>query len=129
MIVGIGTDIVETSRFERFVREGNDRILDRLFTPRERSYCEGKGRPALHYAARFAAKEALFKALGSGLRGGMSWHDPEVVNDPEGAPSFRMAGVTAERCRQRGVGRIHLSLAHESGHAVAMVVLESGGEP
>lgn len=128
MIVGVGTDIVETSRFERFLREGDGRVLDRLFTVGERSYCEGKRRPALHYAARFAAKEALFKALGSGLRGGMSWHDPEVVNDPDGAPSFRLSGETAERCRVRGVTRIHLSIAHEAGHAVAMVILESGGE-
>lgn len=125
MIVGVGIDLVDASRFDRFIREGNRRIIDRLFTPAEQGYCDGKPTPAIHYAARFAAKEAFFKALGTGLRNGLSWQDPEILNDHLGHPAIRISGESARLSASRGVDRIHLSLSHEGTIAAAVVILET----
>lgn len=124
MIVGTGVDIVDISRFERFVAEGNMPLLVRLFTSGEREYCAARKRSAQHYALRFAAKEAYLKALGTGLREGMSWQEVEVVNDPLGRPELRLSGRALELFRQRGGGKSHLSLSHDGNWGVAMVVLE-----
>jgi holo-[acyl-carrier protein] synthase len=124
VIVGTGVDIAEISRFQRFVEEGNEPLLRRLFTEGERSYCQPKRNGAQHYALRFAAKEAFVKALGTGLRDGITWLDMEVVNDLQGKPSLRLAGRAAEICSQRGVTACHLALSHDAGMALAMVVLE-----
>lgn len=127
MIVGTGVDIVAITRFERFVRENNLALLERLFTADERHYCSGKRRSAQHYALRFAAKEALLKALGTGLREGISWQDVEVVNDPLGKPELRLTGKAQELAERCGARRSFLSLSHDGDVAIAMVVLE--GEP
>ncbi len=124
MIFGIGVDIVDTGRFERFVRENNQPLLDRLFTAGEIAYCSPRKQCATHYASRFAAKEAFLKALGTGLRDGLSWHDVEVVNDPLGKPSLRFTGKAAELYAQHNLAACHLSLSHDGSAAVAMVVLE-----
>lgn len=124
MIYGIGTDIVDISRFERFVREGNDHLFVRLFTPAEREYCGARRRSAQHYALRFAAKEAFLKALGTGLRDGLSWQQMEVVNDSLGKPELRLSGRAAEFSAEHGLARIFLSLSHDGNNAIAMVVVE-----
>jgi holo-[acyl-carrier protein] synthase len=125
VIVGTGVDIVAVSRFERFVLENNEPLLDRLFTPDERDYCRPKRSCAQHYAARFAAKEAFVKALGMGIREGIGWHDVAVAHDPLDKPVFRFSAMAEERLRERNVSRAHLSLTHDGGLAVAMVILES----
>ncbi len=125
MIYGTGVDIVDISRFERFLREGNDALFQRLFTPAEIDYCSPKRRSAQHYALRFAAKEAFVKALGTGLREGMAWREMEVVNDATGKPELRLTGRAADLFRERGLLRSFLSLSHDANVAVAFVVLET----
>jgi holo-[acyl-carrier protein] synthase len=124
VVYGIGVDIVEIARFERFLREGNDPLFQRLFTAVELAYCGGKKHAAQHYALRFAAKECYLKALGTGLRDGLSWQDVEVVNDPLGKPELVLYGRARERFRELGLTSSFLSLSHDAGSAVAMVVLE-----
>jgi holo-[acyl-carrier protein] synthase len=124
MIAGIGTDIVAIGRFQRFVDEGNFTLLDRLFTGQERHYCSPRRNSAASYAARFAAKEAFLKALGTGLRDGISWHDIEVAHDRLGKPELILSGRAIEIFMEQGMSRAFLSLAHDGGMAVATVVLE-----
>ena len=128
MIYGIGTDIVEIGRFQRFVDEGNLPLLRRLFTDQERLVCDArKGKAACYaacYAARFAAKEAFLKALGTGLRNGISWHDMEVLNNDLGRPELLLSGRALELFRENRLAHALLSLSHDGGNAVAMVVLE-----
>ncbi len=123
-LAGIGTDLCRSSRFEKYLEAGKDGVLVRLFTPGEREYALAKRYPAPHLAARFAAKEAFLKALGLGLRDGISWQDVEVVRNDLGAPSLQLSGRAAEITRQRGIGRIHLSYSHDGDYAMATVVLE-----
>ncbi len=124
MIYGTGVDIVEIARFEKFLQQGNDALFDRIFTPFEIQYCSGKKQSAQHYALRFAAKESFLKALGTGLRDGISWKDMEVVNDKLGKPELKLYRRAEELFRQAGLTSCFLSLSHDAGCAVAMVVLE-----
>ena len=116
MIVGIGTDVVEVARVEESLAR-TPSLRERLFTPAE------AGLPIESLAARFAAKEALAKALGA--PGGMSWQDAEVVADSAGQPRFELLGTVAARAGELDVQRVHLSLSHDGGVAVAFVVLEA----
>ena len=116
MIVGIGVDVVDLARFERSVAR-TPRLLTRLFTDAERE------RPVRSLAARFAAKEALIKALGG--PGTLRWHDMEVVNDEHGNPGFALHGATATEADVRGVTRVHLTMSHDAGIATAFVIAES----
>lgn len=125
MIYGIGTDIVAIERFQRFMDSGNSAIIERLFTPAERSRCESRKDAASCLAARFAAKEAFLKALGTGLSDGISWQDIEVTNNDQGKPDLVISGKAAELFRNRELTGIHLSLSHDGGKAIAMVILES----
>lgn len=125
MIIGTGIDITEISRFERFVRENNVALLERLFTERERAYCSARRLAAQHYALRFAAKESFLKALGTGLRNGINWLDMEVVHDALGKPTLEVTGLAADHFAAAGGARCHLSLSHDAGCAIAMVILES----
>ena len=125
MIAGIGTDIVLFERFQRFIDEGNTSLLQRLFTERERSLCAARKNSAACYAARFAAKEAFLKALGLGLRDGLSWQDMEVINDDLGKPRLHLSGKALEVFSAKQLSSIFLSLSHDGGYAVAMVVLEA----
>ncbi len=125
MIYGIGVDIAAVSRFQRFLDAGNSAILERLFTSSERDRCHARKEEASCFAARFAAKEAFLKALGTGLRDGISWHDMEIGADELGKPHLTLSGEAATRFETYGLSRIHLSLSHDSGNAVAMVVLEA----
>ena len=116
MIVGIGVDVVDVDRFEQSVRR-TPGLADRLFTPAERPL------PVESLAARFAAKEAVAKVLGA--PGGLEWHDVEVVVQPGGAPTLEVRGTVLAAAQERGARRWHLSLSHDAGTAVAMVVAES----
>jgi holo-[acyl-carrier protein] synthase len=124
MIIGIGMDLVEVQRVDRLLRRHPARARDRLFTAAEVAHCGGARSPAESFAARFAAKEALFKALGTGWSGGASWREAEVVTDPEGAPRLRMHGRTRRLAEDRGVVHVHVSLTHTRELAGAYVVLE-----
>jgi holo-[acyl-carrier protein] synthase len=125
MIFGTGIDIVDISRFERFVREGNVPLINRLFTAGEIEYCMARKRSAQHYALRFAAKEAFLKALGTGLREGLSWQDMEVVNDHYGKPDLKISGEARHLFDSNGLKRCFLSLSHDGNCAIASVILES----
>lgn len=124
MIYGTGIDIVEIARFERFLEQGNDSLFQRLFTPLEINYCAAKKQSAQHYALRFAAKESFLKALGTGLRDGISWKDMEVANDHLGKPELRLYRRALELFQEAGLSSCFLSMSHDAGCAVAMVVLE-----
>ena len=123
-VAGIGTDLSRAARFEKFLAAGKEGVLLRLFTAGERSYALAKRQPAPHLAARFAAKEAFLKALGLGLRDGITWHDMEVVRDELGAPSLQLTGRASEIVAERGITRVHLSYSHDGDYSMAMVVLE-----
>lgn len=124
MITGTGIDITEIARFEKFVKEDNQPLFRRLFTRAELDYCFARKLAAQHLALRFAAKESFLKALGTGLRDGISWLDMEVCKDELGKPFLELTGKAAERFAAAGAQRCHLSLSHDAGCAVAMVILE-----
>jgi holo-[acyl-carrier protein] synthase len=124
VIVSIGIDIIEVARV-REVLARTPRFVARVFTTTERAYCDSRGAVAAqHYAARFAAKEAALKALGTGWSGGIAWHDVEVVSQETGAPSLNFSGRARELFQQSGATLAHLSLSHTAEHAIAQVILE-----
>jgi holo-[acyl-carrier protein] synthase len=127
MIVGIGVDIVETVRIEEAMGRHGQRFTKRLFTPLEIEYCEGFKNKAERYAARFAAKEAAFKALGTGWRKGVRWLDVEVSNLPSGKPELRLTGQALELSRAMGVARTFVTISHSDRYAVVQVIFESDG--
>jgi holo-[acyl-carrier protein] synthase len=122
VIVGVGIDVVPVARFAE-VLQRTPTLAERLFTGAELVTGHGEPRSAESLAARFAAKEALAKALGAG--GGMHWTDAEVVTDGEGRPSLTVRGTVAERADSLGVTRWHVSLSHDGGIAAATVIAES----
>jgi len=124
MILGIGIDLAEAARFESEQDKRGDSLFERLFTPGEILYCRRRIKPWPCYAARFAAKEAFFKALGTGQRGELSWRDVEVINDELGKPSFKLKGACQEKVEQMGALNVHLSLTHSDETAAAVVILE-----
>jgi holo-[acyl-carrier protein] synthase len=125
MIVGTGVDIVETSRIAQALERRGERFSKRLFTSAEIAYCEKFKNRAERYAARFAAKEAAFKALGTGWREGVRWLDVEVTHLPSGKPELRLSGRVEELARELGVARIAVSLSHTDRYAVAQVIFEA----
>lgn len=120
MIAGIGVDVVDLGRFEAAVGR-SPRLADRLFAPGER-VVDGRPRPLSSLAARFAAKEALIKALGGS--DGVRWHEVEIVSDPQGNPDFAFHGELARMLERRGITATHLSISHDAGVAVAFVIAE-----
>lgn len=124
MIVSVGTDIIEVYRI-RETLERTARFAERVFTEKERAYCEAKGAASFQsYAARFAAKEAFLKALRTGWRGKITWHDIEVFNDDFGAPSLEIRGEAKQILKNFGADKVHLSMSHTTEHATATVILE-----
>lgn len=123
-IAGLGVDLARVDRFRRLLTEEKKGVVDRLFTAGEKEYSLAKKDPAPYLAVRFAAKEAFLKALGLGLRRGITWHDVEVVKDELGCPSLSLKGKAAEIFRQRALGGVHLSYSHDGQYGVATVVLE-----
>jgi len=118
VIVGVGIDVVDVDRFGRQLDRAPG-LLGRLFTESE------QGLPVRSLAARFAAKEAIAKALGAPV--GLRWTDVTVVREPSGAPRLEVTGTVAARAKELGVDRFHLSLSHDAGIASAVVIAESGG--
>ncbi|NOU46159.1 MAG: holo-ACP synthase [Bacteroidales bacterium] len=123
MIYGIGTDIIEVGRMQKHL-ENNDALKNKLFTVLEQEYAEKRATIYQHYAARFAAKEAFFKALGTGYRFGMAFHEIEVENDELGKPVINLHGKVKEYIEKQGITSIHLSISHVKEMASAFVILE-----
>lgn len=119
-VLGVGVDIVEIDRMEAALAR-RPRLKERIFTEEERAYCEKRSKPVVHYALRFAAKEAVLKALGTGFRG-MRFCDVEVVREASGRPVPRLSGRAAERADELGVIEMHLSLSFTHSTAVASAV-------
>jgi len=126
VVLGIGMDLVEVARIERMIDEKGDRALRRLFTTREIEYAARRPHPAQHFAARFAAKEAAYKALSGDdeVARAVGWRDVEVVPTADGRPTLVFHGFAAERAAMLGVARALVTLTHTDGVAGAMVVLE-----
>ncbi|MGD1146733.1 MAG: holo-ACP synthase [Thermoanaerobaculaceae bacterium] len=124
MIVGLGTDVLEVPRMAAELRDRAG-FREAVFTAAEIAYCEGMRYPALHYAARFAAKEALFKALGADGQAGMRWREAEVLREESGRPHIVLHGSTRELAERLAVDEIFVTLAHIAELASATVVMES----
>jgi holo-[acyl-carrier protein] synthase len=127
MVLGIGTDLAEVDRIRRSIAQYGDRFLDRIYTEGERSYALSKANAAERLAARFAAKEAGMKAIGTGWSRGVRWRDFEVVNQRSGRPALHLNGIALEIAKRMGVKRISISLTHTAQLAFAIVILEDGG--
>lgn len=125
MIIAIGIDIIEVSRIEEVFARRGERFRDRVFTRGEIDYCENRGSRLMSYAARFAAKEAVMKGLGTGWGSGVAWKDIEVVLLEAGAPAIHLRGRALERLLEIGARKVHLSLTHTRDLAMAEVVLET----
>jgi len=123
MIIGIGCDIIKVERIQNAITK-NSRFCEKLFTPAEIEYCSRKANSAQSFAARFAAKEAVMKALGTGWDGKVNWLDIEVINSASGAPSIKLTGGAKEMADELKVKNICLSLAHEKDFALAYIILE-----
>ena len=124
MIIGLGIDNVLNERMKEILIKWADRVEDRVFDESELEYSKSKGETHLHLAARFAAKEALFKALGKGLSEGMTWTDVKVVNDESGKPFIELKRRAQEIADEMGVKTIHVSLSHTDDCSIAVVILE-----
>jgi phosphopantethiene--protein transferase domain len=125
VIVGIGVDLVDLARFDRAATR-TPALLERLFTAEETTNGAGRTLPLRSLAGRFAAKEALIKAVGDSA--GMRWHDMRVVSDALGNPSFAVFGAMAGILERRGVTELHLSMSHDGGLAIAYVIAEGPSE-
>jgi holo-[acyl-carrier protein] synthase len=126
-LIGVGIDLVDIARIERMMTRHGERVLARFLTLRERAYVEGKHRPAMHIAARIAAKEAAYKALQvlPGARA-VSWHDLEVERETEGRPYLNLLGLARELLERQGPLRVELSLSHSDATAGAVAILVRG---
>jgi holo-[acyl-carrier protein] synthase len=124
MILGVGVDIVEVKRIDAMARRHGAAFLGKVYSDAELAYCQGKRRAAEHLAARFAAKEAVLKALGTGLRGRMGWKDIEIQKGKLDEPRVKLTGAVAAQARKVRVRRIHVSLSHAETCAVAIAIAE-----
>jgi len=125
MIVGIGIDLVKIARIEK-AGSSHPGFMDRVFTATEREYCDRQKYPAQHYAARFASKEAVLKAFGTGMTAGMKWTDIEVLHGEGGGPIVNLFGAARDLADLKGVRQVLLSYSHDEGYAVAQAVLVGG---
>ncbi|MCX5843938.1 MAG: holo-ACP synthase [Deltaproteobacteria bacterium] len=124
MIYGIGTDLVEVNRIEKIIQRWGERFTEKVYSRNEIDYCTRKACPAIHYAARFAAKESFLKSLGIGLGMGISLKDIEVINDAKGNPQLKMNERIREVLDTHGITSVHISMTHTREHAHAAVILE-----
>ncbi|MGA8028675.1 MAG: holo-ACP synthase [Bryobacteraceae bacterium] len=125
MILGIGTDLAEVARIRNSIAQYGERFLSRIYTEGERAYASSKANAVERFAARFAAKEAGMKAIGTGWRRGVTWKDFEVANERSGRPALRLSGVARRIADEMGANRISISLTHTSEIAFAVVILET----
>ncbi|NQT82508.1 holo-ACP synthase [bacterium] len=126
MVHGVGIDIIEVERIRKAIVKYGERFIRRVFTPNEIAHCTGKADTYLRYAARFAAKEAAFKALRVQWRKGMRWLDFETLGTESTPPSLRLTGGAASMLQEAEVSALHLSISHDRHYAVAVVVAEKG---
>ena len=124
MIVGTGVDLAEVSRIKASIERYGEKFIRRIYTPAEIAYVERKANKFQRYAARFAAKEAGMKAIGTGWRRGVTWQDFEVANLPSGKPTLRLHGVAAKFAEKLGVKNISLSITHTAELGMAHLILE-----
>lgn len=124
MILGIGIDLAEVGRIRQAIEQHQHRFIDRIYTSSEIAYVESKANRFERYAARFAAKEAGMKAIGTGWRRGVRWQDFEVANLPSGKPTLSLHGAAAEVASNLGVSSVALSMTHTALQAMAIVILE-----
>lgn len=125
MIIGIGTDIVEVGRIARLLKS-NLHFVDKVFSYAEIAYASRKASPAQSYAARFAAKEAFMKAIGTGWEDGISWKEIEVINNSRGKPEIHLSGRALDIATSLEIDNIQLSMSHEKDYAIAYLILEAG---
>lgn len=123
MITGVGTDLIEVERVAGKISK-NEGFRELVFTPNEIVYCEAKANKFQHYAARFAAKEAFLKAIGTGWISGIAFNEIEIVNDDNGTPFLKLVGNTLKFIEARGIGKIWVSLSHLSNISSAVVIIE-----
>lgn len=123
MVYGIGIDIVKVDRIKRAILKSGQRFVGRIFTEKEISYCEKRKSMYQHYAARFAAKEAVFKAIGTGWRKGVSWNEIEVENDSSGKPHINIYGKTKEMAEKIGGKRFLITITHSDEYAITKVIM------
>jgi holo-[acyl-carrier protein] synthase len=127
-VLGTGVDLVENERMRELLVRWESRIKDRVFLPEEQRYCDAKASPWLYYSGRFAVKEAVSKAFGTGIGPSLGWLDIEVVRDPvSGAPSIRLDGKGARLAESRGVRVVLVSLSHTHNFAIAQALLIGPG--
>ncbi|WP_433971074.1 holo-ACP synthase [Tunturiibacter lichenicola] len=124
MVLGLGTDLIETKRIQESMDRFGERFLERVFTAGEITYCRRKKNAAESFAARFAAKEAGAKALGTGISRGVNWKELEVRREVSGKPTLHLSGRAAELAKAMGIRRLQLSLTHSRELAMAVVVAE-----
>ena len=125
MIIGVGIDVIQNDRIHESLKKFGPRFTNRIYTEIETGYCNNCADPAIHFAARFAAKEAAFKALGTGWAAGVKWKDIEVQRLPSGQPTLRLFGEALARATSMGATRFHVSLTHDQLVSSAVVILES----
>ncbi len=123
-VLGVGIDIVENARIEHSLDRFGERFLHRVFTAGEIEYCQSMKFPARHFAARFAAKEAVSKAFGTGIGKAMGWRDIDVHRHPSGQPFVVLEGGAKVLAAERGVSAVWISLSHTDHHAAATIVIE-----
>ena len=125
--IGIGTDIVECLRIAQMIERHGELFITRVFTDHEIEYCSARKAATQHYAGRWAAKEAVLKALGTGWRRGISWRDIEIRNDKSGAPTVKLRGGARDVMQAADIARLHVTISHCRSFAVAYVVAEGEG--
>lgn len=121
-ILGIGSDIVECLRIAQMIERHGEQFIARVYTQQEIEYCRGRNQATQHYAGRWAAKEAILKALGTPWRRGIGWRDVEVRNDPQGKPVVALRGAARDLIEALGVGQVLVSISHCRTHATAFAV-------
>ena len=122
-LIGIGIDVVEVSRIKSSLDEFGERFLAKLFTDSEQEYCQKQKRPELHFAARFAAKEAIAKAFGTGIGKEVGWLDMEILRKPSGEPEVKLTGSAKDSAEAKGVSQVMVSLTHAKHYAAANAVI------
>jgi holo-[acyl-carrier protein] synthase len=125
MITGIGIDVVQNERIRDSVERFGDRFTNRIYTEEEKTYCMNSANPFIHYAARWAAKEAAFKALGTGWAAGVKWKDVEVVRLPSGKPELHLHGEAQALAASQGATNFFVSLTHDQLISCAVVIFEA----